>query len=135
MLNENAKNAKMTNEEIDILSNRIIGLAINVHKQLGPGFVEKIYEKALSYEFKKHGITFIQQKVIRVKYEGIELGNQRIDFLIEGEVILEIKSASQIIEIYQDQILSYLKTSDKKLGLILNFGKKRLDIKRIVNKF
>ena len=132
-----AKNAKrsMTNEELDKFSNKIIGIAIRVHKKLGPGFVEKIYEKALAYEFQKEGTSFDQQKVIRVKYEDLELGDQRIDFMVEDALILEVKVASKIIEIHQDQLISYLKASNKKLGLILNFGKKRLEIKRLVNKF
>jgi len=132
---------KMTNEELDKLSNKVrgIGIGIKVHKQLGPGFVEKIYESALEYEFKKVNIPFKKQKIIKVKYEGLELGNQRIDFLIENKIIVEIKSVSQIIEQiieqHQHQMISYLKTSNKKLGLILNFGKKKLEIKRLVNNF
>lgn len=125
----------MTNEEIDKLSNKIIGLAIKVHKKLGPGFIERIYEKALAYELRKQNIKFNQQKVIRIKYGDLELGDQRVDFVVEDEIILDIKSVSQIIEIHQDQMISYLKTSNKRLGLILNFGRKRLEIKRIVNKF
>ena len=125
----------MTNEELDKLSNKIIGIAIKIHKKLGPGFVEKIYERALAYEFEKEGVSFDQQKVIRVKYEDVELGNQRVDFIVEDALILELKVASKIIGIHQDQVISYLKASDKTLGLILNFGRKRLEIKRLVNKF
>ncbi|HCJ66991.1 MAG TPA: GxxExxY protein [Elusimicrobia bacterium] len=125
----------MTNEQLDRLSNEIIGLAIKIHKQLGPGFVEKIYERAFAYELKKQGINFIQQKVIRVKYGELELGDQRVDFLTEDEIIVEMKSVSQIIELHSDQMISYLKTSGKRLGLILNFGRKKLEIKRLVNRF
>lgn len=125
----------MTNEELDKLSNKIIGIAIKIHKNLGSGFVEKIYGKELAYEFKKEVIQFDQQKVIRVKYEDLELGDQRVDFMVADALILEVKVASRIIEIHQDQMISYLKTSGKKLGLILNFGRKRLEIKRLVNKF
>jgi len=125
----------MTNEELNKLSNKIIGIAIKIHKKLGPGFVEKIYERALAYEFEKEGVSFDQQKVIRVKYEDLELGDQRVDFMVEDALILEVKVASRIIEIHQDQVISYLKASDKTLGLILNFGRKRLEIKRLVNKF
>ena len=126
---------RLRREEIDKLTGKIIGLAIKVHQTLGPGFVEKVYEKALSYEFKREKLKFSNQTVIKVQYEDLEIGNQRVDFIVEEEIILEIKSVSQIIELFEHQILSYLKASDKKVGLILNFGRKSLEIKRVVYKF
>ena len=129
------RGAKMTNEELNKLSQEIIGIAISIHKKLGPGFVEKIYEKALAYEFEKHNIAVVCQKIIKVKYGELRLGNQRVDFLIENEIIVEVKSTSSIISVFEHQLISYLKTSDKRLGLILNFGSKKLEIKRLVNKF
>ena len=122
-------------QELDKLTEKIIGLAIKVHKKLGPGFVEKIYEKAMAYEFEKNKISFKEQIEIRVKYDTIELGHQRADFLIEDEVIVELKCVSEINEIHEAQILSYLKTADKRVGLILNFARKKLDIKRMVNQY
>jgi GxxExxY protein len=124
-----------TAKELNDLSNRIIGLAIGIHKKLGPGFQEKIYQEALLKEFKKGGMEYEKQKVIRVDYEGQSLGNQRIDLLVDEEIILEIKACTKIIPIYRDQLISYLKTSDKRLGLILNFGRSKLEIKRVVNNF
>ena len=124
-----------TAEELNDLSNRIIGIAIDIHKKLGPGFQEKIYEEALLTEFKKSGIGYEKQKVIRVDYDGQGLGNQRIDLLADDEVILEIKACTKIIPIYRDQVISYLKTANKKLGLILNFGRSKLEIKRVVHNF
>src|SRR4030042_6339716 len=118
-------------DKLDDLSHRIIGVAIDIHKKLGPGFQEKIYEQALLKEFEKAGIGFEKQKVIRVDYDGVGLGNQRIDLLVEKEIILEIKSCTKIISIYRDQIISYLKSANKRLGLILNFGRQRLEIKRV----
>ena len=123
----------MNKEEINGLSNKVLGLAISVHKEIGPGFVESIYEKALSYELGKARIKFEEQKEIRVKYKSVDLGHQRIDFLIDNEIIIEIKSVSEINKIHEAQILSYLKTAEKKLGLILNFARNKLDIKRLVN--
>ncbi|MEW6687361.1 MAG: GxxExxY protein [Candidatus Edwardsbacteria bacterium] len=105
------------------------------HTALGPGFVEKIYEKAFAYELKKETINFEHQKTIRVEYANLELGDQRVDFLIEDEMIVDIKSVSRIIELHQDQMISYLKTSNKRLGLILNFGRKKIEIRRLVNNF
>ena len=124
-----AKSAKDLND----LSRRIIGLAIDVHKKLGPGFQEKIYEQALLREFENIGIVFETQKVVRVDYNGIGLGNQRIDLVVGGELILEIKACSKIIPIHRDQLISYLKTADRRLGLVLNFGRSKLEIKRVVN--
>jgi GxxExxY protein len=83
-------------EQINELSNRIIGYAIKVHKSLGPGFVEKIYSKALSYELEKNKVKFTREKLIKVKYEGLLLGEHRLDFLIEDEIILEIKAVYEI---------------------------------------
>ena len=122
-------------DKLDDLSHRIIGVAIDVHKKLGPGFQEKIYEEALLKEFQKSGIGYEKQKVVRVDYNGVNLGNQRIDLLVDGEVILEIKACTKIIPIHRDQVISYLKTVNKKLGLILNFGRRRLEIKRVVHNF
>jgi len=125
----------MERQELDKLTEKIIGLAIKIHKKLGPGFVEKIYEKALAYDFKREGIQFVEQKIIKVTYEGVELGDQRVDFLVEGEVIVELKSVAEISEIHEAQMLSYLKTADRRVGLILNFAKKKLDIKRMVHNY
>lgn len=126
---------KLRREEINKLTEKIIGLAIKIHKVLGPGFVEKIYEKVLSYEFKKTGLNFRNQAVIKVQYEDLEVGSQRVDFIVEEEIIVDVKSASKIIELFEHQLLSYLKTSGKRVGLILNFGGKSLEIKRVVYKF
>ena len=126
-----AKTAKDLND----LTHRVIGLAIDIHKKLGLGFKEKIYEQALLKEFEKAGIGFEKQKVVRVDYDGVGLGNQRIDLLVDEEIILEIKSCTKIISIYRDQVISYLKSANKKLGLILNFGRQRLEIKRVVHNF
>ena len=125
----------MEAKELNGLSNKIIGIAIEVHKELKAGFNEKIYQRALEEEFIKHNINFEREKVIRVEYKNKFIGEQRIDFLIESELILELKSIERIGNIHIAQILSYLKSLDKRLGLILNFGETKLGIKRVVNKF
>jgi GxxExxY protein len=124
-----------TADELNGLSHRIIGVGVDIHKKLGPGFQEKIYEEALLTEFRKSGIGYEKQKVVRVDYEGQGLGNQRIDLLVNDEIILEIKACTKIIPIHRDQVISYLKTANKKLGLILNFGRSKLEIKRVVHNF
>lgn len=124
----------MKEEKINRLTEKIIGCAINVHKALGPGFVEKIYEKALVYEFQKARIGFQSQLRLTIKYEELEIGNQRVDFIVEDTVLLELKSASRIIPVFEAQLLSYLKASGKQVGLLLNFGRKRMEIRRMVNR-
>ncbi len=124
-----------TAEKLNQLSHQIIGMAVDIHKKLGPGFQEKIYQEALLKEFEKAEIVFERQKVIRVDYNGQSLGNQRIDLLVDEEIILEIKACTKIIPIHRDQVISYLKTANKRLGLILNFGRGRLEIKRVVHNF
>ena len=113
-------------------TDKIISLAINVHKKLGPGFIEKIYEKALGHELEKSKINFKKQKQIKVKYDDVLLGDQRLDFLINNEVIVELKAVSEINEIHLAQMISYLKAASMKVGLILNFAKNKLGIKRVV---
>jgi len=120
--------------DIDKLTEKIIGMAIEVHKKLGPGFQERIYERALIYEFNKSKIRFSNQTSIKIVYEGIDIGKQKLDFIVEDQVILELKSTSKIIDLFQAQLISYLKASDLRVGLILNFGRKILEIKRLVNK-
>lgn len=128
-------NSAKSADNLNYLSHTIIGIAIYVHKKLGPGFQEKIYEEAMLKEFKKANIEYEKQKVIRVKYDGDNLGNQRIDLLVGGEIIVEIKTCNKIIPIFRNQVISYLKTANKRLGLIPNFGRRRLEIKRVVNNF
>lgn len=82
------------------LTDRIIAIAIKVHKILGLGFVERIYEKALVYEFTKTGLNYAQQKIIRVKYDDILLGDQRVDFMVEDKIIVELKVVAEISEIH-----------------------------------
>lgn len=115
------------------LTDKVIELAIRVHKKLGPGFVERIYEKALSYELNKIDINHERQKLIQVVYNEILLGDQRVDMVIEDKIIVELKAVSELNNIHQAQMISYLKAADKKVGLILNFAGQKLEIKRIMN--
>lgn len=126
----------MSREKLNKLTDRIIGISIDAHKFLGPGFIEKVYEKALAIEFKENKIRYSRQKEIEVKYRNnMLLGKQRVDFIVEDEVILELKAVSAIMDLHKAQMLSYLKTMDKRVGLILNFARPTLDIKRVVNNF
>jgi len=113
------------------LTDRIIGLAIKIHKTLGPGFAERFYEKALTYELSKNKIKYTEQKNISVKYDNIQLGIHRVDLIVEEAVIVELKVVSEINEVNVAQMVSYLRVSNKKIGLILNFAKNKLEIKRV----
>lgn len=118
------------------LSEKIIGLAIKVHSALGPGLLESAYEKALVYELTKNGFQIETQKPIHINYEGmlIEEG-YRADIIVNDLVILELKSVKQIEDIHLKQLLTYLRLSGKKLGLLINFNETLLKngIKRVIN--
>ena len=124
----------MTTKQLNELSNKIIGIAIDVHKTLGPGFVEKIYQRAMYIELKNSSIPFEREKKIVIRFKKALLGYQVLDFIIENKLIIEIKAVTEINRIHIAQMLSYLKAANKKLGIILNFANSRLEIKRIVNK-
>ena len=113
------------------LTKRVIGCAINVHKKLGPGFVEKIYQAALAKEFVKKRLKFIREDKITIKYYEIVIGYQIVDFVVEGKVIVELKAVSELSNIHSGQIVPYLKAANLEIGLVLNFAKNRLEIKRI----
>lgn len=114
------------------LSYKLIGAAIEVHKTLGPGFLEGIYQKAYEAELKIQKIPFVAQKKIKIFYKSIDLGFQVLDLVVDGKVIIEIKSVSEILPIHQAQLTSYLKATEYELGILINFGSKSLQYKRIV---
>ncbi len=90
-----------------------------------------MYSKALGHELEKQGIAFTREKSIRIKYEGLILGEHRLDFLVEDEIIIEVKAMYEINRFHLAQTLAYLKSADKKLGLILNFSRAQSEIKRV----
>ena len=110
----------------DDLTGKIIGAAIEVHRTLGPGLLESIYEAALCHEFDLRGIRYRTQVEIDVVYKGKVIKGQRIDILVEEEVIVEIKSLTKLPDVSTAQILSYLKATGLKRGLLINFGAKKL---------
>ncbi len=121
-------------EKLNELSNKVIGSAIEVHKHLGPGYLESIYEESLAFELTKLGIQFKRQVDIPVIYKGHNVGSGRLDILIESELIIELKSTERLLPLYQAQVISYLKTTGLMLGLLINFNTPVLKqgIKRIV---
>jgi GxxExxY protein len=117
----------------DDLTARIIAAAIEVHREVGPGLLESIYEQAICHEFDLSGIPHRRQVPANVSYKGKRLSGQRIDLVVAGEVVIEIKSARTLPEAALAQIVSYLKASGCRRGLIINFGAARLvdGIKRV----
>ena len=119
--------------EFESLSKKVIGAAIEVHRELGPGFLESIYEEALKVYLTGHDLNFEAQKEIAVKYLGVVVGKHRLDLVVEDTIILELKAVSDLADIHFAQLRSYLKATGLKIGLLLNFAKPTLEIKRIVN--
>lgn len=115
------------------LSKKIIGAAIKVHRELGPGFLESIYEEALKVEFSEQGLHFDSQKEIKIEYLGVEVGTHRLDLIVENEIIVELKAVKELEDIHFVQLRSYLKATSLKVGLLLNFSKPTLEVKRVVN--
>ena len=110
----------------DNLTEQIIAAAIEVHKILGPGLLESIYEEALCHELGLRGIHHERQKEISVIYKDVRIKGQRLDLLVDGEVIVEIKSVRRLEDVFSAQVLSYLKSTGLKRALLLNFGESRL---------
>ena len=119
--------------EKDTLTYQVIGAAIEVHRVLGPGLLESIYEEALCHEFSLRGIRFERQKAVDVIYKDTLIKGQRLDLLVEGELVVEIKSLSTLPEVAMAQVLSYLRATGLKRALLINFGEQLLKngIKRI----
>ena len=105
----------------DPLTQRIIGCAITVHRTLGPGLVESIYEKALCLELEEAGLGFVRQCTVPVYYKGHLLGEHRPDLVVQDEVVIEIKSVERLIGVHQAQLLTYMRLLKKPTGLLLNF--------------
>ena len=114
------------------LSFKIVGCAMDVHKHLGPGFPEAVYERALELELRKKELAYERQKVFRVTYDGKPVGDFRADFVVDSKVILELKAVSEIPAIFERQLHSYLQASKLRLGILINFGKEKLESRRIV---
>jgi GxxExxY protein len=109
-------------EALNKLTKRIIGCAIEVHRHLGPGLLESIYESAMCIELELAGLAYERQKPIPVTYKGHILGEHRLDILVEDTVILELKSVERFDPVFEAQILSYLQMTGKPIGLLINFN-------------
>jgi len=115
------------------LTRKIIGAAMEVHNTLGCGFLESVYEEALAVEFRLQEIEFERQKSLDVFYKGTKVKQFVCDFLVAGNVLVELKAIKELTAMETGQVLNYLKSTDLKLGLLLNFGAGSLQYKRVIN--
>ncbi len=118
--------------EYEELTEKIIGAAIHVHKELGPGFVESIYENALCIELSLSKLNFRRQKIVPIYYRDEQIGEHRLDLVVENLIVVELKAAKALENIHFTQVRSYLKAIDKRHGLLLNFATMPLTIKRVL---
>lgn len=108
--------------DVDQLAHAVIGAAIEVHRQLGPGFLENVYEEALCHELRSRSIPFERQKVIDVHYKGKRVGRGRLDLMICNALLVELKATEAVPEIDLARVLSYLKATSRQLALVINFN-------------
>jgi len=121
--------------ELDVTTGAVIAAALEVHRVLGPGFLETVYEEAMVIEFGLRSIAFERQKPIGVSYKGRSVGEGRLDFFVENSVIVELNAAEKLLPIHQAQLMSYLKAAGCQLGLLINFHERLLrdGIRRVVH--
>ncbi len=121
-------------KEIDGLASAVIGAAIEVHRILGPGYLESVYEEAVAIELQQRSIMFERQKPIGVEYKGNAIGEGRLDLLVGGRLVVELKAVDALAPIHTAQVMSYLKTLALPLGLLINFNVPLLKqgIKRVI---
>jgi GxxExxY protein len=116
----------MEETELNRLTERIIGCAIEVHRHMGPGLLESVYESAMCIELELAGLAHERQKVVPVVYKGHLIGEHRLDLLVEDAVIVELKSVERFDPLFQAQVMSYLKLTGKPVGLLINFNTRLL---------
>jgi len=120
--------------EYEDLTEKIIGCAIQVHKKLGPGFLESIYENAFVIELQKQHLQVERQREVVIKYDSIEVGKHRLDLITNDTIVVELKAVKNIEDVHFAIVKSYLKALDKQHGLIINFARKVLEVKRVIHK-
>ena len=114
------------------LTGEIIAAAIDVHKSLGPGFIESVYQNALKKELELRQLDFEEEKQIKIMYKDTEVGHHRMDLVVNDEVVVELKAVEDISRVHVAQAISYLKATNIRVGLILNFAKSKIDIRRVL---
>jgi GxxExxY protein len=131
----NADERRFDQSEMSQLTEGVIRCAFAVSNTLGCGFLEKVYENALAHELRKAGIQAEQQYGITVFYDGVAVGEYAVDLLIERVLLVELKAVKELDDIHLTQCLNYLRATNLRLCLLMNFGKPKLEVRRIVNNF
>jgi len=129
-------NTEAEKQRLNDLSRKVIGLCIEIHRELGPGLLESAYEECLAYELSKAGLQFERQRALPVRYKEVQLDcGYRLDFVVENSLIIELKAVTESHPIHEAQVLTYLKLDNKSLGLLINFNVPVLTkgVKRVVS--
>lgn len=124
-----------TNYEHSELTGKIIGCAMEVHKALGNGFQEVVYQRALAIEFELQGVSFIREMEMPLSYKNRDIGTRRVDFFVENLIMVELKAIIQLDDVHLAQAINYLEAYKMTTGLLINFGSKKMDFKRVMKKF
>ena len=115
------------------LTHKIIGCAMKVHSTLGNGFQEVIYQRALSIEMEKAGLSFVREMEMDILYEGHHIGTRRVDFFVEYKIMVELKALIKLEDVHLAQAMNYCQAYNLPIGLLINFGSKSLEFKRVYN--
>ena len=115
------------------LTHQIIGCAMKVHTTLGNGFQEVIYQRALAIEMEKQGLSFAREMEMKIFYDEIEIGTRRVDFFVEDKIMVELKALIKLEDVHLAQAMNYCQAYNLPIGLLINFGAKSLDFKRVYN--
>lgn len=126
MINEQYKHSALTG--------KIIGCALEVHKALGNGFQEVVYQRALAIEMGLQGVSFEREKEMPLSYKGYDIGTRRVDFFVEELIMVEIKAVIQLEDVHLAQAINYLEAYNMEVGLLINFGSRKMDFKRVMKK-
>ena len=125
---------KILNDKINELTHKIIGCAMQVHRVLGNGFQEVIYQRALAIEMQKQGLGFQREMEMTIFYDGIDIGTRRVDFFVQEKVMVELKALEKLEDVHKAQAINYCEAYNIADGLLINFGGKSLEFKRVYNK-
>lgn len=128
------ENIKKTAEQFNDCTSKIIGCAMKVHSTLGNGFQEVIYQRALEIEMALEGLSFQREMEMPIFYREQQIGTRRVDFFVEGEIMVELKAIILLEDVHLAQALNYLEAYNMRTGLLINFGSKSLTFKRLLNK-
>ncbi len=115
------------------ITGSVIGSAMNVHTEIGPGFPEVIYQRSLALELKDQGVNYKRESAIPLYYKGKPVGKRRVDFIVEDKILVELKAVSELNKTHYNQILNYLSAYKIEIGLLVNFGEASLKFKRFIN--